>query len=89
MQMIVHLGENSYPITIEKGAIHHIQDTIDTHRKIAIIADDKVPDQWINIVADQCENAFVLRFPAGEGSKCFTQFEALLEQLADQEMTSQ
>ena len=87
MQMIVHLGENSYPITIEEGAIHHIQDTIDTHRKIAIIADDKVPDQWVNIVADQCENAFVLRFPAGEGSKCFTQFEALLEQLADQEMT--
>lgn len=87
MQMKVHLGSNSYPITIAEGAIHHIQDTINTNRKIAIISDDGVPTQWVDCVASQCENAFVLRFPQGEGSKCFKQYENLLQQLADHEMT--
>ncbi len=87
MKMIVDLKEKSYPILIEDGAIHHIQKIIDTHKRIAIIADSGIPDSWIQIVQDQCPNSFIIRFPQGEASKCFLQYENLLNQCIDHDMT--
>lgn len=43
MKYTVHLKDDSYPITIERNAIQKIHETINTQRKIAIIADDGVP----------------------------------------------
>lgn len=87
MKMIVDLKEKSYPILIENGAIHHIQKIIDTHKRIAIIADSGIPDSWIQIVQDQSPNSFIIRFPQGEASKCFLQYENLLSQCIDHDMT--
>ena len=87
MKLTVHLKENSYPITIERHAIENINETINTHRKIAIISDDGVPNQWIEIVKKQCENVCVIRFEQGEGSKCFSQYEYLLNQLIENQFT--
>lgn len=87
MKIIVDLKERSYPILIERKALYHIQDVIDTHRKIAIICDDFIPNIWIEVVKNQCENAVVLKFPQGENSKCLQQFQYLLEQCIQFQMT--
>lgn len=87
MELKVSLQDRSYPIRIEKGSLHHISDIIQTNRKIAIISDSGVPDQWIQIVKEQCPNAFILRFPQGEASKCVEQYQALLQQCIQHEMT--
>lgn len=87
MLLNVHLDKNSYPILIERNALTHISDVINTNRKIAIVTETGVPTQWINIVKEQCENCIVLTFPEGEGSKCFQQYEALLQQLIEAHFT--
>lgn len=87
MKLIVDLKERVYPIIIEKGAISNIKETINVNRKIAIISDSGVPDQWIDLVYQQCPNAFVIRFPQGEESKCLAQYQYLLEQCIEHEMT--
>ena len=87
MKLTVNLKERSYPITIEKGALTHIQDTINVDRKIAIISDSGIPEKWIEIVQKQCPNSFVICFPEGEPSKCMEQYQSLLEQCIEHEMT--
>ena len=50
MKYTVHLKDDSYPITIERNAIQKIHETMNTQRKIAIIADDGVPQKWVAII---------------------------------------
>ena len=87
MNLIVDLKENSYPITIQRDSLYHITDTIHVNRKIAIIADSGVPDKWIQIVKNQCPNAFVLRFDQGEQSKNIETYTHLLNGCIQHEMT--
>lgn len=87
MLLNVHLDKNSYPILIKRNALTHISDVINTNRKIAIVTETGVPMQWVDIVQEQCENSIVLTFPEGEGSKCFQQYEALLQQLIEAQFT--
>ena len=71
MKLIVDLKDRQYPIWIERKALYHIDEIINTHRKIAIIHDDAIPSKWIEIVKEQCENCVIFSFPEGENSKCF------------------
>lgn len=87
MKLTVHLKDASYPILIERHAIENINQIINTKRKIAIIADSGVPDQWIEIVNKQCAQAHVIRFEQGEASKCFSQYEKLLNTLIQYQFT--
>lgn len=87
MKLTVQLKDRSYPIIIEKGALSNIKETINVNRKIAIISDSGVPDQWIEIVHKQCPNSFILRFPEGEESKNINQYQYLLEQCIEHEMS--
>ena len=87
MKCTVHLKDASYPILIERNVIEKINQVIDTNRKIALIADSGVPDQWIQIVEKQCTEAYVIRFEQGEGSKCFAQYEKLLNILIQYQFT--
>lgn len=87
MLLQVHLDKNSYPILIERKALSHISDIIDTNRKIAIISETGVPNKWIKKVAEQCKNYVTLIFPEGEASKCFQQYEILLQQLIENQFT--
>ncbi|MDM8292639.1 3-dehydroquinate synthase [Faecalicoccus pleomorphus] len=87
MKMTVNLKDRSYPILIESGALSHIDTILDVNRKLALIADDAIPKQWIQKIKDQCPNSFVIRFPQGEASKCFSQYEDLLKQCIDHDMT--
>ena len=87
MRLVVDLKERSYPITIERGALYNITDTINVNRKIAIISDSNIPQKWIDIVKTQCPNSFVVRFPEGEESKCMEQYQYLLEQCIENQMS--
>lgn len=87
MRFNVHLKEDSYPITIEKNSLESIRETINTNRKIMIITDDGVPKQWVDKVCEQCPDHFVSIFPQGEKSKCFHQYEELLQEAIEHHMT--
>ncbi|MDD7280461.1 3-dehydroquinate synthase [Floccifex sp.] len=87
MKLYVDLKEKSYPILIEKGAISNIASIINVNRKIAIIHDDNIPSKWIQIIQSQCPNAIDISFPEGENSKCMAQFEYLLNQCIQANLT--
>lgn len=49
MKLNVNLENHSYPIYIERSAIHKVHEYIPVSRKIAIITDTGVPEKWVNI----------------------------------------
>lgn len=66
MKLEVQLKEHSYPIWIEQKALSHIADYIDPDRRYAIVTDDHVPQQWVDLLIEQLENACVISFEHGE-----------------------
>lgn len=87
MKQIVDLKDHSYPIYIERNGIEKVKEYIPVHRKIAIITDTGVPIKWIEAVQKQCPDSFILTFPQGEQSKCFEQYNALLNQMIEHNMS--
>lgn len=66
MKLEVKLKDHSYPIYIERHALEHIKDYIDPERKYAIVTDDNVPKQWVDLLKDQLQDASVITFEHGE-----------------------
>lgn len=86
MKLQVSLDSSSYPITIERGILSHLEG-LDPARRYAIVTDDGVPAKWVQQVCDQLPDAFVITIAQGEGSKCFLSYEQVLQQMADHGMT--
>lgn len=81
MKLEVQLKEHSYPIWIEQKALSHIADYIDPDRRYAIVTDDHVPQQWVDLLIEQLENACVISFEHGEKNKSLKTYEYVQEQL--------
>ena len=87
MQLTLNLNESSYEIIIEKGVLNSVGELIPRHNKFLLISDDKIPNQYIEILKRQFSNIYVARFPAGEASKTIQTFEALTDELIKNEFT--
>ncbi len=87
MELTVNLGERSYPIYMEEGVLDHLDTILDPSRRYAIITDDGVPEEWVNLVLGQLPNSFEITFPQGEENKSLDTYGGLLEVLAEQNMT--
>ncbi|MCF0107266.1 MAG: 3-dehydroquinate synthase [Holdemanella sp.] len=87
MKLIVDLKDKSYPIIIQRNSLTHITDTINVDRKVMLIADSGVPDKWIDIVYNQCPDAYIIRFNQGEQSKNIDTYAYLLQACIDKGMT--
>ncbi len=83
MQVNVNLGERSYAITIEKGALSHIGSYIPQGGKTLVVTDDGVPAGYAKAVADGMENAVTVTLPQGEATKNFESYKALCEKLLE------
>lgn len=92
MKLTVNLGENSYPIFIEKGIILRIGDYIPqvfSGRKIMIISDDNVFPLYGKQVTDsltayECHS---LVLPHGEATKSFQSLPKIYEALLNAKMS--
>ena len=67
--MNVDLGENSYEILIKKGCLNQASSELNLNRKILVISDSGIPAQYIETIAEQCENYVVEIIPQGENNK--------------------
>ena len=83
MVIDVNLGQNSYKIHIEKGALNNLKDYFDLDRKILIVSDDLIPNEFVLTVLNQLKNGFVFRFPHGEEHKNLKTYESILKALKD------
>ena len=79
----MNLGTDSYDIVLERGVLRRAGELLNLRRKVMIVTDSGVPEQWARIVADQCSEAEIFRMPAGEKNKNLDIFrEALHRMLA-------
>ncbi len=65
----MQLGENSYPIIIEKGILNKAQQYLNLNRKCMIVTDEGVPKKYAEKIAYLCSDAKVVTVGEGENSK--------------------
>ena len=71
------LGKNSYDIVVERGCLKKAGDLLDLSRKVLIITDDGVPEEYSKCIAHQCKSPVIECVAQGEGSKSFKIYEHL------------
>ena len=76
-QIIVDLGQNTYPITIARGALTQASTYLKLNRKVLIVTDSGVPAQYAATVAACCKEPVTVTIDQGEGSKNIRNFEML------------
>ena len=69
MEIIAELGNNRYPITIQRGALHHAENYMNLNRKVLLVTDSGVPAAYAETIAARCAAPTVVTLPQGEGSK--------------------
>lgn len=76
-------GSTSYRVTVARGAIANAGKYFDLKRRVLIVTDSGVPQDYARIVATQCDTPYVLTVPEGEASKSLESFGKILSTLAD------
>ena len=80
MKLTMNLGARSYDIILKRGCLSNLYQFTDlTHRKVFILTDSGVPEQYAQTVLAQCAQGTVYTVPQGEGSKCLKTYAAVLQ----------
>ena len=74
----VSLGEKSYDVVVEKGALKNIDKYVDLNRKVLVITDDGVPSVYAKTVLDKCQDGYLFIIEQGEKSKSLEVFGDIL-----------
>ena len=84
----VNLGEKSYNIILDRGALSRVGEIVGKDRRVCIVSDSGVPAQYAQTVAARFgEDTLIYTFPQGEKSKSFDTFLALQKTLLDAHFT--
>ena len=87
MKIPVNLPQNSYTVTVERGALKKADQIFRLNRKVLIVTDSGVPAQYAQTVAALCKEAVVVTVPQGESSKSLATFEHLLGVMLENRFT--
>ena len=87
----VNLGEKSYPIIIERGALKRLGTQVGSDRRVCLVSDSGVPAAYVasakeSLSARGCE-VTSFTFPQGESSKTFETYLALQKAMLDAHFT--
>ncbi|MDD5952148.1 MAG: 3-dehydroquinate synthase [Oscillospiraceae bacterium] len=83
MELRVNLTHKSYDIIIEHGMLRRIGDYTNLNRKVLVISDDGVPQQYVDTVLSQCPQGYSVVVKQGEGAKSFPVYESLCKKLLE------
>ena len=75
----MNLGNDSYDIVLERGALNKASEYLNLNRRVLIVTDDGVPAVYCEKLAAQCKSPVIVTIPQGEGSKHLGNFEKILE----------
>ncbi len=87
MTITVTLPQQSYDITIERGALSRVGQLCRLDRRVLIVTDSGVPAHYAQTVAAQCQTPILVTVPTGEGSKSLSVFEQLCRTMLDNAFT--
>ncbi|MBE7047875.1 MAG: 3-dehydroquinate synthase [Ruminococcaceae bacterium] len=83
MNIHVDLKENSYDIVVERGLLAHAGDYLNLQRRVLIVTDSGVPEDYAQTVAKQCRESVICIVESGEGSKSLETFGSLLRKMLE------
>ncbi len=81
MILPLNLGEKSYDIVIERGALKNIGSYLKLDRKALILTDSGVPSEYSQHVLSACKQGYIVTIPQGETSKSFDNYKMILSQM--------
>lgn len=76
-------GSIAYDIAIGNGLLSEADSIFDLGRKVLVVTDDGVPEEYAREVLDKCRDGRLLVLPQGEESKSLSSFESILAALLD------
>ena len=82
-QLRMELGEDSYNITVECGALKKANELFDINRQTLILTDDGVPDKYANLIASQAKQAHIITLEQGEKNKCPEKYLEILKKMLE------
>ncbi len=84
MILSMNLGVNSYDIRIERGALGRIGEYFNLNRKVLIVTDSGVPEQYAKAVASAAQSPYIEIFEQGESHKNMETYQAILARLVEE-----
>lgn len=77
MVLRIELGARGYDIILERGCLRRAEDYLNLNRRVLIVTDEGVPEQWPDRIEARCANPLTVRVPSGEASKSLAGLERL------------
>lgn len=83
----LNLGEQSYDIVLERGALNKASEYLNLNRKCLIVTDSGVPSEYSQAIKNQAKEGYICVIPQGEKSKSFDNYKMLLEKMIEYSFT--
>lgn len=83
MTIYINLGEDSYDILVERGILKNASQNLNLDRRVLVVTDSGVPEQYAKAVAEQCKEGIIYTVEQGEVSKSLDTFGKLLQTMLD------
>lgn len=77
MTISVNVSGGSYDIVLESGALSSVANIFDLNRKVCVVTDDGVPQNYAAEVANASKDGYIFTFKSGEKSKSLETYEEL------------
>ena len=87
MILSLNLGENSYDIIVERGALSKIKEHLNLERKVLILTDSGVPSKYSQAVFQASKNGFVYTIKSGEASKSLENYSEIISFMIENSFT--
>lgn len=83
MKLRMELGERSYDIIVKRGSLSKASQLANFNRKVMIISDNGVPEQYIKALHEQCAEAYTMVFEQGEATKSMDNWQKILTRMME------
>lgn len=83
----VKTSVGGYDILIERGALDKCGSLLSLSRKVLVVTDSGVPQEYSKKVAESCRTPFIVTIEQGEGSKNMKNLELLLRTMVENGFT--
>lgn len=78
------LGQRSYDITIHRGAVNSIGQLFSLRRRVLILTDSGVPEEFVRKISEVCGSPRVIRLEPGEANKCPEKYFEILKAMTEE-----
>lgn len=82
--MIIDVNtKEKYKVYIENGILDNAGEYLDLDRKVLIVTDSNIPEEYVNKIKNKCREPYVYVFKAGEESKNLDTFKDILKTMLE------